>query len=112
MSDLISKRAVLAKINLWANGELSTDKLIESIKKMSGGSSSMGHWVEDGLEYTRCPKCKSVSVNYLGDVGLDNCPNCGAELIRSWILTGRPCNVCRFKTENGCNRFECVFKGV
>ena len=38
MSDLISKRAVLAKINLWANGELSTDKLIESIKKMSGGS--------------------------------------------------------------------------
>lgn len=27
-------------------------------------------------------------------------------------LTGRPCNVCRFKTENGCNRFECVFKGV
>lgn len=38
MNDLISKRAVLAKINLWANGELSTDKLIESIKKMSGGS--------------------------------------------------------------------------
>lgn len=27
-------------------------------------------------------------------------------------LTDRPCDVCRFKTENGCNRFECVFKGV
>lgn len=27
-------------------------------------------------------------------------------------LTGRPCDVCRFKTENGCSRFECVFKGV
>ena len=27
-------------------------------------------------------------------------------------LTDRPCSVCRFKTENGCNRFECVFKGV
>lgn len=65
MSDLISKRAVLAKINLWVNGELSTDKLIESIKKMPGGS-----------------------------------------------LTDRPCDVCRFKTENGCNRWECVFKGV
>ena len=65
MSDLISKRAVLAKINLWVNGELSTDKLIESIKKMSGGS-----------------------------------------------LTDRPCSVCRFKTKNGCNRWECVFKGV
>ena len=27
-------------------------------------------------------------------------------------LTDRPCDVCRFKTENGCNRWECVFKGV
>lgn len=27
-------------------------------------------------------------------------------------LTDRPCPVCRFKTENGCNRWECVFKGV
>ena len=27
-------------------------------------------------------------------------------------LTDRPCSVCRFKTENGCNRLECVFKGV
>jgi hypothetical protein len=27
-------------------------------------------------------------------------------------LTDRPCSVCRFKTENGCNRWECVFKGV
>ena len=27
-------------------------------------------------------------------------------------LTDRPCPFCRFKTENGCNRFECVFKGV
>lgn len=27
-------------------------------------------------------------------------------------LTDRPCNVCRFKTENGCYRWECVFKGV
>ena len=27
-------------------------------------------------------------------------------------LTDRPCHVCRFKTENGCNRWECVFKGV
>ena len=26
-------------------------------------------------------------------------------------LTGRPCPVCRFKTENGCYRWECVFKG-
>ncbi len=32
------------------------------------------------------------------------------ELIR--CLTDRPCSVCRFKTENGCNRWECVFKGV
>lgn len=31
------------------------------------------------------------------------------ELIR--CLTDRPCSVCRFKTENGCNRWECVFKG-
>lgn len=38
MSDLISKRAVLAKINLWVNGGCDTDKLIDSIKKMSGGS--------------------------------------------------------------------------
>lgn len=27
-------------------------------------------------------------------------------------LTDRPCSVCRFKTKNGCNRWECVFKGV
>lgn len=27
-------------------------------------------------------------------------------------LTDRPCDVCRFKTENGCSRWECVFKGV
>ena len=27
-------------------------------------------------------------------------------------LTDRPCSVCKFKTENGCNRFECVFKGA
>lgn len=27
-------------------------------------------------------------------------------------LTDRPCSVCRFKTENGCSRWECVFKGV
>ena len=27
-------------------------------------------------------------------------------------LTDRPCDVCRFKNENGCNRWECVFKGV
>ena len=27
-------------------------------------------------------------------------------------LTGRPCDVCRFMTENGCNRWDCVFKGV
>lgn len=27
-------------------------------------------------------------------------------------LTDRPCPFCRFKTENGCNRWECVFKGV
>ena len=27
-------------------------------------------------------------------------------------LTDRPCSVCKFKTENGCNRWECVFKGV
>lgn len=27
-------------------------------------------------------------------------------------LTDRPCSVCRFKTENGCTRWECVFKGV
>ena len=27
-------------------------------------------------------------------------------------LTDRPCDACRFKTENGCERFECVFKGV
>lgn len=27
-------------------------------------------------------------------------------------LTDRPCNVCRFKTENGCYHWECVFKGV
>lgn len=32
------------------------------------------------------------------------------ELIR--CLTDRPCSVCRLKTENGCNRWECVFKGV
>lgn len=36
MSDLISKREVLAKINLWVNGELSTDELIESIKRIPG----------------------------------------------------------------------------
>ena len=27
-------------------------------------------------------------------------------------LTGRPCHACRFKTENGCSQFKCVFKGV
>ena len=27
-------------------------------------------------------------------------------------LTDRPCSVCRFKTENGCSCYECVFKGV
>ena len=27
-------------------------------------------------------------------------------------LTDRPCPFCRFKTESGCNRWECVFKGV
>ena len=25
-------------------------------------------------------------------------------------LTDRPCSVCRFKTENGCSNWECVFK--
>lgn len=34
----------------------------------------------------------------------------------TWELTeclmDRPCDVCRFKTENSCNRWECVFKGV
>ena len=38
MSDLISKQAVLAKINLWVNGEGDTDELIESIKKMPGSN--------------------------------------------------------------------------
>lgn len=27
-------------------------------------------------------------------------------------LTDRPCSVCKHHTENGCNQFECVFKGV
>lgn len=27
-------------------------------------------------------------------------------------LTDRPCNVCKFKTENGCSCYECVFKEV
>lgn len=27
-------------------------------------------------------------------------------------LPDRPCPFCRFKTENGCSRLECVFKGV
>lgn len=109
MSDLISKRAVLAKINLWVNGEGDTDELIESIKGMSGGHTK-GHWTRNGLEYTRCPNCKSVSVNYVGDVGLDYCPTCGAELLSN--LTDRPCSACKHHTENGCERFECVFKGV
>ena len=27
-------------------------------------------------------------------------------------LMDRPCSVCKFKTENGCSCYECVFKGV
>lgn len=27
-------------------------------------------------------------------------------------LKGRPCEVCEYHTENGCSKWECVFKGV
>ena len=27
-------------------------------------------------------------------------------------LTDRPCSVCEFRKENGCCKWDCVFKGV
>lgn len=72
MNDLISKRAVLAKINLWVNGELSTDKLIESIKKMSGSSSEKPNINEvldkikaeiEGLTYYWCEVNPKTVIN-------------------------------------------------
>ena len=36
----------------------------------------------------------------------------GIEAINSLeCLVDRPCSVCKHHTDNGCNQFECVFKG-
>ena len=52
---------------------------------------------------------KDVSDHWDNLTKPDDCP-----LVESPVshLTDRPCNVCKHHTENGCERFECVFKGV
>ena len=59
MSDLISKREVLAKINLWVNGECDTDELIENIKRMPGSHDGEALELVSNLTERPCEYCKN-----------------------------------------------------
>ena len=55
------------------------------------------HMLEEKYDTDRVEEAVEMAIKAIEQVG---------------CLTDRPCDACRFKTENGCNRWECVFKGV
>jgi len=77
MSDLISKKSLLNKINAYVVGSQDKEFICKLIKEMPSAQQKKGRWVFDETldRHYYCSECKSMGVDYW-----DYCPYCGADM--------------------------------
>jgi len=83
MSDLISRKSLLNKINAYVVGSQDKEFICKLIKEMPsaenrGENKSKGHWICYPNNYPyiwKCDKCES-----LFKIDFNFCPRCGADM--------------------------------